>query len=341
MYSVKINNGQYTFDETTRWYTHDRAEILENGATAFYEQMLQIDGELIGAAPDPATDVQAKFRALKTILFLPAPIKIEIINLDTGKTEVTYLPANYIATPKMRELVQVPTDGADQASHIKYHASFYIKKPSLGDQQKDTAKLNRSVEEISLDGNLQKKIWRASATMATLQASEAAVLSFAPTGLTNLTTDFTTDYDTNTFTAVWTWEKTSDEDAFTFSCEVTFTKSGHGWNEAPVIGTGKKPNFHRNRYRAGTITVRYKAQALLLAKIVGEPVPHFTESDELFRDKTKEPPAQRPKLDPITGIYTVEHTEYWYFTAEITPYPNHSSHAAAFPKTGPKSARLG
>jgi hypothetical protein len=329
-YLITINNGQYSFPETTRWYLHQRAEIVENDVTLFFEHNLNIDGEFIGKGADPASDVQAQWKALQAMFLRQDPVRVTIKNLDTSATVHDFAPADFIGTPKMRDLVQVPTDGADNATHIKFQAAFYIRRPSLGTLNKNTSSLDRTYEEDSLDGQITRQVWHAVATGKTLDEARALVLSFKPSGsgIEQVTVE---DFDKNTFEATWTWEKKAMDNAFTYTETVRIQNSGHPWTETPVVGANKAPAFHKARFRAGSITIEYQAEANDPSSL-NRPPPHFSESDRLFRDRTKEPPYEPPTLyDPVKGLYRAAYYEFWYFTGTDAPKPNHQGHGFPFP----------
>jgi hypothetical protein len=341
-YTTVINNGEFTFDRTTRFSLRDRAEIKQDNSTEFFESLLELEGELIGVGADPAADVTTRFKAIRALLFRETPLKIEIKRGSVS--EYTFDPANFVGTPKMRELVQVPTDGADHASHIRFQVSFYIRKPSLnnGNQQQALTNLVRSVTTVSEDDKLIRKIWRAKATAKTLAAAKALVLSFKPRGYKGLVSELTEDIDTNTYEGVWTWEKNNNAALFTFSEDVLIQPSGHPWIESPVVGEGNPPAFHKGRFRAGSITITRTLETEDPNIILQEPPPHLTDSGSAWRDRTKEPPYHPPVLvDPVKGRWVATFNEFYWFTSKKPPTLNHSGHDTPFKEPAPGNGRIG
>lgn len=338
-----INNGEYTFDRTTKFSIRDRAEIKEDNTTDFFESVLALEGELIGTGADPASNVTTRFKALRAIVFKEAPVRLEIKR--DGVTEYSFDPANYIGTPKMRELVQIPTDGADHANRIRFQCSFYIRKPPVnnGNQQAGVTGLERKYTEVTEDGKVIRRIWYARATAKTLLAAKALVMSWKPRNLKQLVSEITEDIDHNTYEATWTWEKNSEKaGVFTFSERVQVKHSGHPWMEDPVVGHFQPPVFHKGRYRGGSILIERTFETNDPNIILQEPPPHLQDGGTIFRDRTQEPPSQPPVLvDPVKGVWQATFYEFYWFTSQKAPVLTHAGHDKPFEEPASGTSTMG
>jgi hypothetical protein len=341
-WTTVINNGEYTFERTTRFSIRDRAEIKQDNTTEFFESILELEGEIIGSGADPAADATAKFKTLRALMFRETPVRIEI-KLGSS-VEYSFDPANSVGTPKMRELVQIPTDGADHASHIRYQASFYVRKPSLnnGNQQQPLTNLERSITTVSEDDKVVRRVWRARATAKTLAAAKALVMGFRPRNLKGLVAELTENIDTNTFEAVWTWEKNNNTSLFTFSEDVEIKHSGHPWIEDPVVGEGNPPAFHKGRFRAGSIRIVRTLETEDPAIILQEPPPHLSDSASAWRDRTQESPSHPPVLvDPVKGRWVATFYEFYWFTSKKPPTLSHTGHDTPFKEPAASNSSMG
>lgn len=338
---IDLDNGNFVFDgPTSRWSIRSRAQINENGDTDYLEHLIVVEGELVGAGPDPAADCTSKFQTLRDyLLYRGTPIVLKL-ELD-GNAEYTFSPVDCVGGPKAREVIQIPV-GADHATHVRFTATFWAKQlVSRGGGNNGAIDLFREVQEVSYDGRVQTKRWHARCRAITLSKAKALVLRFKPK-VAPLTEDLTERIDLNEFEAVWTWERSRQSDVVAFSETLEVTVAGFPWIPDPVVGTDASANpfLHKGRKRAGTVRITMTLEGTDPAKL-SPPSPHLTDGPGTRRDVTQERDQPPVLVDAVKGIYRAVYQEYWLILSTTFPTLNHSSHIKPFPDTPAPNGPIG
>ncbi len=335
---IELNGGQFTFNApSTRFSQRTRQEILPSGLTDYREELLIVEGEIIGVGATDAqiaADVEDKWAQLRSICFNPNPLTISA-KLD-GVEKHRYDSANGLGTPKCRELVNVPS-GADHASHLKFTATFWQKTPGRGGSQANVTELVRESGETYENGKLQSKYWAARAKAKTFSQAKALVLSYKPSKKP-LTEEYVERIDQNEFQAKWTWNVSADESVFTFRETVDFTPSDRPLIPAPLIGT--TPFYHKGRLRPGELRVTMEEESTDPSKFF-EPAEHVKTGKDFRRDRTKESGTNLGSIfDSKKGVWVKRFVEFYYCDSTPTQL-NHADHENLFPADSPGNGSIG
>lgn len=273
---------------------------------------LEIRGCIISDSSGVATGLSA---LIDLIQDQTSPVQIEI--LRDGSEWRTINTLDCLSGPYVMDVRTVDEPGAGE-SHWTYDLT--IRARVRGDGAGGVEDLKTElILYTSKAGEPVRKIWRARAKARTHQQALSFVLGFKPSGVVEEMLGVAKQ-DREAF-AEWVWER-EKEGTISHRCNVQVTH-GTGFVSSPQADGN--PNVHEKLRDATRIEIQ--GEIISSEAGVAAPPPHFTESDDLVRDRHSERNMPKAEIhDEEKGHYRLAYNEVWLSTAEVTPEPNHSEH---------------
>lgn len=274
--------------------------------------VVRLRGEIVGATPGDIADGLLALQEL--VSDVTDPVRVQIAQDGTTKFDLN--PAEGFTGPHAISFRSIPDDGAGQ-SHWTYELIVVFRgKPSTS--QNDLYNFSTSFTKVTSSGRIIRQVWRAAGNAKTMEAAQAAVLSFKPAEK-NVTEDLTVSRTEASAAAVWVWEPLQR-----VRCRVR--RSGaKDFVESGQVGKDVAPVLHRLTDRARVVTVAGtvfgRAEALVA------PPAHFTESENVQRvDARESDNGDVYPADAERGIYALDFQEVWLITGAIPAIKHDGNH---------------
>ena len=321
-----VKFGSFTFESTTKFSLRSMRNQGADGKPESIETIVAVEGVLVGVAPDPALSATEQHIALRQLIKLDVPQRLTC-SLD-GVARFDFQPSLAFGSPILREIVET-SEGAGHATHVKYALSFWIEE----------AATNKKAKLLEIDStasyyndHLLQQTWHVKAVGKTLADAKSAVMDYKPSGIKPLFEQYHQSPKNLTFEATWTYDKTKGDGILNITESVHIENSGHPKRVQTRVGTNAKPAIHRGKFNPGSVTITFSIE-VTDPTLIERPSPHFVESAELTRDRTREPIEDPAVFDSVRGLYRAQYTEFWLYLGTTRPDPAHKDdHEKPFPE---------
>lgn len=332
-WTVQIGEGgtAYTISTDAAFNIEAQAIPRDGGGIDALEYTCEIEGYITGATASAVADNFVDLMEEVTEKFTARRVQIAL----DGTTKFDWTTTDGFAGPYVT-LVRSEGEKGNWDSKTRYRAviSYRARASGGGDA---LFELSTSLAVTTVNGEIVRKVWRASAKSNTAATALSKIMKYKPNE-PNITQEIERFFKEGRATAVWVWDSRNAKGFLSHKCTVTSTGWGRGWIEQKQAGKDKEAILFRKRNSSETITVKGVILGLDPAKLES-PEDHFTESDTLKRDLQAETFYDVEIEDPVRGIYKLEYMEVW---RSIGPsqVANHHGHDKITFKTPPSDGQI-
>jgi hypothetical protein len=220
-------------------------------------------------------------------------------------------------------------------SHMRWSLTIWAELSGReGEENEATVGLKTSLLVRKVNGQVTRKVWRATAEGATADEAESAVRNYAPAE-PKIIEEVETYNEEKRATGAWVWEPRKDEKGIVSVEEkVEITRMPPGYEEQTRIGNDDPgtlppgPIFYQKPSSAPRCVISIKIRSLDPGVVPFSP--HYqADGVSIIRMFDEETLGEaRPAQDFLkSGIYELEYTEVYKTSNVSFDPPNHSDHA--------------
>lgn len=319
-WTVTIGEGvdAVTIEESALFNINAQSVLNDKGEVDHVDVTIDIEGDVVeSTAAGVATSTEALSDEVITKL---TKRRVQVALDSTNYWDFT--TANAAQGPHVVSF-RTNSDEGSGDSHWRYGLTIFVRKFGSLENQSGVYDLTTSLAITTVNGEIVRKVWRASARATSAAAALAKILTFKP-AIENISEEVERFFEEARATGVWVWEPRKNSGILNYQEEVEIVGGGKDYVESMQAG-GDDPVLHVMRRRPVMVTIRGVVRGFEPSLMVPPP-PHLSEDGGFVRLTGRE---RRYNIEIETaerGIYRLRYEEMWLITEDITPVINHGTH---------------